>query len=299
MTASRGAARRRCAIARAVVVQLHRRYLRRGLSRLRRSPHQRRPCSAWKRRAASSTSGEASTACCRAIGSPTSAPYRARTAAFAPSPQTGSCACRQPSRTTRLQRCCSKASPPTFSSAISPCGRGTACSSTLPPAASASSSARGREALGLVRGTVSSDAKSAARRDYGCEHVIVTRCYRFADAVPARLGRRRRRHRRPRRRSARRETSPRWRGAATGSASAGDGPLAPVPADALVAKSLSFSRPAVFDYAATRAEREERAVALWAALADGTIGCRRSSAIRSRAQPPRMRGSSRAPPSAP
>jgi NADPH:quinone reductase len=49
------------------------------------------------------------------------------------------------------------------------------------------------------------------------------------------------------------------------------GPLAPIDPDALVASSLTFSRPVVFDYVATRAELTERAQRLWAALADGTL----------------------------
>jgi hypothetical protein len=39
----------------------------------------------------------------------------------------------------------------------------------------------------------------------------------------------------------------------------------------LVAKSITFSRPVVFDYVATRAELQRRAARLWAALADGSL----------------------------
>ena len=49
------------------------------------------------------------------------------------------------------------------------------------------------------------------------------------------------------------------------------GPLAPLPPDALVAKSLTFSRPVVFDYVATQAALAERAQRVWNALADGTL----------------------------
>jgi NADPH:quinone reductase len=49
------------------------------------------------------------------------------------------------------------------------------------------------------------------------------------------------------------------------------GPLAPLPPDALVAKSLSFSRPVVFDYVAEPGQLARRAQRLWAALADATI----------------------------
>ena len=123
----------------------------------------------------------------------------------------------------------------------------------------------------VVLGTVSSEAKARVARDYGCEHVIVTRDYRFADAVQRAcggadvvidgLGD-----------AARDENlaalARRGHWISLGQAT---GPLAPLAADALVAKSLSFSRPAVFDYAATRAEREERAQRVWAALAAGKI----------------------------
>ncbi|MEJ8853460.1 SRPBCC family protein [Variovorax robiniae] len=122
-----------------------------------------------------------------------------------------------------------------------------------------------------VIGTVSSDAKARIARDHGCEHVIVTRDYRFADAVQHLCGGAdvvidglgdaahdenlaalaRRGH---------------W--ISLGQAS---GPLTPLPPDALVAKSLSFSRPVVFDYVSTQAQLAERARRVWKALADGDI----------------------------
>ena len=37
-------------------------------------------------------------------------------------------------------------------------------------------------------GTVASDAKARLARDHGCEHVIVTRDHRFADAVQRAAG---------------------------------------------------------------------------------------------------------------
>jgi NADPH:quinone reductase-like Zn-dependent oxidoreductase len=123
----------------------------------------------------------------------------------------------------------------------------------------------------VVLGTVSSEAKARVARDFGCEHVFVTRDYRFAEAVQRAsggadvvidgLGD-----------AARDENlaalARRGHWISLGQAS---GPLTPLPADALVAKSLSFSRPVVFDYASTRAERQERADRVWSALADGTI----------------------------
>jgi NADPH2:quinone reductase len=123
-----------------------------------------------------------------------------------------------------------------------------------------------------VIGTVSSEEKARVARDHGCEQVIVTRDYRFADAV--------RRH---------------WDGGAElivdglgeaardenfaalarcghwislGQASGGLQPISP---DWLVQKSATFSRPVVFDYVATPAALAERAQRLWAALADGSL----------------------------
>ncbi|VTU17112.1 Quinone oxidoreductase 1 [Variovorax sp. PBL-H6] len=122
-----------------------------------------------------------------------------------------------------------------------------------------------------VLGTVSSEAKARVAREHGCEHAIVTRDYRFADAVQRAcggvdvlidgLGD-----------AARDENlaslARRGHWISLGQAS---GPLAPLPPDALVAKSLSFSRPVVFDYVAGRAQLAERAQRVWDALADGSI----------------------------
>ena len=122
-----------------------------------------------------------------------------------------------------------------------------------------------------VLGTVSSDAKARIAREHGCEHVIVTRDYRFADAVQRAcggadvvidgLGD-----------AAREENlaalARRGHWISLGQAS---GPLAPMPPDALVAKSLSFSRPVVFDYVVDNAQLAARAQRVWAALADGTL----------------------------
>ena len=122
-----------------------------------------------------------------------------------------------------------------------------------------------------VLGTVSSEEKARVAREHGCEHVIVTRDYRFADAVQRAcggadvlidgLGD-----------AARDENlaalARRGHWISLGQAS---GPLAPLPPDALVAKSLSFSRPVVFDYVATQPQLAERAQRVWDALADGSI----------------------------
>ncbi|MGK6308393.1 SRPBCC family protein [Variovorax sp. DT-64] len=122
-----------------------------------------------------------------------------------------------------------------------------------------------------VLGTVSSEEKARVAREHGCEHAIVTRDYRFADAVQRAcggadvlidgLGD-----------AARDENlaalARRGHWISLGQAS---GPLAPLPPDALVAKSLSFSRPVVFDYVASPAQLAERAQRVWDALADGSI----------------------------
>ena len=122
-----------------------------------------------------------------------------------------------------------------------------------------------------VVGTVSSDAKARVAREHGCEHTIVTRDYRFADAVQALCG------------GADvvidglgdaafdenlAVLAPRGHWISLGQAS---GALRALDANALVHKSLSFSRPVVFAYVATRQALNERAAVLWQALADGTI----------------------------
>ncbi|MDM0022017.1 SRPBCC family protein [Variovorax saccharolyticus] len=123
----------------------------------------------------------------------------------------------------------------------------------------------------VVIGTVSSEDKARVAREHGCEHVVVTRDYRFADAVQRLcggadvvidgLGD-----------AARDENlaalARRGHWISLGQAS---GPLQPLPPDALVAKSLSFSRPVVFDYVSTPAQLAERAQRVWQALADGAI----------------------------
>jgi NADPH:quinone reductase len=123
----------------------------------------------------------------------------------------------------------------------------------------------------VVLGTVSSDAKARVAREHGCEHVIVTNDYRFADAVQRAcggadvvidgLGD-----------AAREENlaalARRGHWISLGQASGALSPLAP---DALVAKSLSFSRPVVFDYTAERGQLADRAQRVWSALADGAI----------------------------
>lgn len=132
-------------------------------------------------------------------------------------------------------------------------------------------SAWARRLGAIVLGTVSSDEKARIARDHGCEHVIVTRDYRFADTVQRAcggadvvidgLGD-----------AARDENlaalARRGHWISLGQAS---GPLAPLPPDALVAKSLTFSRPVVFDYVTTQASLAERAQRVWNALADGTL----------------------------
>ena len=122
-----------------------------------------------------------------------------------------------------------------------------------------------------VMGTVSTDEKARVARDHGCEHVIVTSDYRFADAVNGAcggadvivdgLGERARDEN-----IAALARCGHW--ISLGQAS---GPLSPISPDALVAKSLTFSRPVVFDFVATKAALNERAQRVWDALASGAI----------------------------
>jgi NADPH:quinone reductase-like Zn-dependent oxidoreductase len=122
-----------------------------------------------------------------------------------------------------------------------------------------------------VMGTVSTEEKARLARDHGCGHVLVTADYRFADAVQRLcggadvvvdgLGN-----------AARDENlaalAPCGHWISLGQAS---GPLDAIDPDALVMKSATFSRPAVFAYTATREALEQRAGRLWAALAEGRV----------------------------
>jgi NADPH2:quinone reductase len=122
-----------------------------------------------------------------------------------------------------------------------------------------------------VIGTVSSEEKARLAREYGCEHPIVTREHRFADAVRAQfdgvdvvvdgIGD-----------AARDENlaalARRGHWISLGQASGG---LRPISSDELVQKSITFSRPAVFDFVATNASLVERARRVWDGLGDGTL----------------------------
>lgn len=122
-----------------------------------------------------------------------------------------------------------------------------------------------------VVGTVSSEAKAHVARGHGCEHVIVTREYRFADAVQREfggadvivdgLGA-----------AAQDENlaalAPCGHWISVGQAS---GPLRPIDPDALLMKSATFSRPVVFAYVATPQALRERAQRVFDALAAGVL----------------------------
>ncbi|WP_280151310.1 SRPBCC family protein [Piscinibacter sp. XHJ-5] len=123
----------------------------------------------------------------------------------------------------------------------------------------------------IVIGTVSSEEKARVAREHGCGHVIVTREYRFAEAVQRQfdgadlivdgLGE-----------AAREENFAAL--AACGhwvSLGQASGALSPISPDMLVQKSATFSRPAVFHHVATQAALAERAQRVWQALADGTL----------------------------
>jgi len=127
-------------------------------------------------------------------------------------------------------------------------------------------------ALGArVIGTTSSQTKARLAREHGCEHVIVTDDYRFADAVQRLcggadlvidgLGD-----------AAREENfkalAPCGHWVSLGQAS---GALQGIDPDWLVQKSLTFSRPVIFAYLSSPAALAERTQRLWAALADGSI----------------------------
>jgi NADPH:quinone reductase-like Zn-dependent oxidoreductase len=109
-------------------------------------------------------------------------------------------------------------------------------------------------------------------RDHGCDHVIVSPHYRFADAVQRHfggadlvidgLGQAAREQN-----MAALADCGHWvsLGQATGL-------LEPLAADWLGAKSITFSRPAVFHYVTTPEQLAERAARVWAALAGGVFG---------------------------
>jgi NADPH:quinone reductase-like Zn-dependent oxidoreductase len=113
--------------------------------------------------------------------------------------------------------------------------------------------------------------KACLAREYGCEHVIVTRDDQIADAVQRLaggadalidgLGA-----------QARDENFAALarRGHWVSLGQAADA-LDAVDANALIAKSIAFSRAVVFDDVATRIALQQRASRLWAALADGSI----------------------------
>jgi NADPH:quinone reductase len=122
-----------------------------------------------------------------------------------------------------------------------------------------------------VLGTVSSESKARLAREYGCEHVIVTPDYRFADAVQRQvgavdvivdgLGD-----------AARSENmaaiAPMGHWISLGQAS---GSLAAIAPDWLTQKSVTLSRPVVFHYTATQQALAERAARVWAALESGAL----------------------------
>ena len=122
-----------------------------------------------------------------------------------------------------------------------------------------------------VIGTTSSEDKARVARDHGCQHVVVTRDYRFADEVQRLcggadvivdgLG------------DAAREQNFAALAACGHWISLGQatGGLQPLDPNWLVQKSATFSRPVVFAYLSSPAQLLERTQRLWAALADGSI----------------------------
>ncbi len=122
-----------------------------------------------------------------------------------------------------------------------------------------------------VVGTVSNEDKARVARAHGCQHVIVTRDYRFADEVQRAvggadliidgLGD-----------AAREENfaalAPCGHWVSLGQAS---GALQPISPERLVQKSATFSRPVIFAYLTAPGQLAQRTQRLWAALADGSI----------------------------
>ncbi len=122
-----------------------------------------------------------------------------------------------------------------------------------------------------VIGTVSSEDKARVAREYGCQHVIVTRDYRFADEVQRICGGA--------------DVIVDGLGDAAGqqnfealapcghwiSLGQASGALQPLDPGLLAHKSATFSRPVVFAYLSQAAQLRDRSQRLWAALADGSI----------------------------
>jgi NADPH:quinone reductase len=122
-----------------------------------------------------------------------------------------------------------------------------------------------------VIGTVSTDEKARLAREFGCQHTLVNRNYRFADAVQKQfggadviidgLGD-----------AARAENfSALARCGHWISVGQATGGLQPIASDLLVQKSATFSRPVVFDYVATPVALAQRAQRVWASLEDGSL----------------------------
>jgi NADPH:quinone reductase-like Zn-dependent oxidoreductase/uncharacterized protein YndB with AHSA1/START domain len=125
-----------------------------------------------------------------------------------------------------------------------------------------------------VIGTVGSEAKARAARDAGCEHVVVNATHRFADAVLGATGGRGVDVVVDGLGAAAREENLKClaRGGHWISLGQATGPLPALSPDELVAKSLTFSRPVVFDHVLDPPGRlAERAAVLWRALEDGTL----------------------------
>ena len=124
-----------------------------------------------------------------------------------------------------------------------------------------------------VIGTVSSEDKAREARANGCEHVVVTREYHFADAVMRATGG----HGADlivdglgvagvRDNAASLAVFGHW--VSVGEAS---GPMPPVSPEALIQRSASFSRPVLFHYTADPARLGRMAARLWDVVAAGTV----------------------------
>ena len=122
----------------------------------------------------------------------------------------------------------------------------------------------------IVIGTVSTEEKARLAREHGCEHVIVTRDYRFAQAVQRicggadvlidGIGQ-----------AARDENlaalARRGHWISLGHVSG----AVDLPPGVLADKSLTYSSPLVFDYVSTQSDLQDRAQRVWDALGNGTL----------------------------
>ena len=121
-----------------------------------------------------------------------------------------------------------------------------------------------------VIGTVSSVAKAQIAREHGCEHTIVTQDYRFAEQVQ-RLGGAQLLIDGLGAAAARENLAALARRGHWVNIGQATGALPDLASDQLSERSITLSRPVVFDFVDSRAALSERAQRVWAALDDGSL----------------------------